>query len=74
MIAFVNGEDGIELADFMAAGFGEVPLADHDFLGLLYLREDREETEAGIPDNGPFLAERVMDGTCSLGATIFCFR
>ena len=47
----VNGEDGIELADFMLQDFGEIAvvaartscrrsvlLSDRDFLGLLYLR------------------------------------
>jgi len=37
----------------------EVLLSDRDFLGLLYLREDREEADAGIPDDNPFLAEHA---------------
>jgi hypothetical protein len=39
----------------------EVLLSDRDFLGLLYLREDREEAEAGIPDDNPFLAEHATE-------------
>lgn len=39
----------------------EVLLSDRDFLGLLYLREGREEAEAGIPDDNPFLAEHATE-------------